>query len=183
MMGILTDVVPAWLVPAAWVLAILAHVTSLVSDRTLLLALGGMTVLLLAVLVAAYDEMDGPVLRAWRWVLVAGVVVTLVGAAGLAVDPTRTPLLAVALYGWMVLPGLAYVRTAEVVVATPARYVYVAAAGASLGGAVMYAIGHLGGFEPPVTTFVGLVVVGVGQTAGIVTATYRNAGPDAPVTP
>jgi uncharacterized protein (AIM24 family) len=37
--------------------------------------------------------------------------------------------------------------------------------------------------EPPVTTFVGLAVVGAGQTAGIVTAAWRNAGRDAPVMP
>jgi hypothetical protein len=127
--------------------------------------------------------MDGPVLRVWRLVLTGGLVVTLAGTAGLALDPIQPALVAVSLYGWMVLPGLAYVKTAEAVVATPARYVYVAAAGASLGGAAIYAIGHLGGVADPVTTFIGLAVVGAGQTAGIVTAAWRNVGETIPVSP
>lgn len=182
-MGTLTDVGPAGLVPAAWTVTIAAHFTSLVSERTLLIALGVMDVLLLAFLVAASAEMDGPVLSAWRGVLAAGLVVTLAGTAGLALDPTQSALVAVSLYGWMVLPGLAYVRTGRLVTATPARQIYIAAAGASLGGTILYAIGHLGGLEPPVTTFAGLVVIGLGQTAGIVTAAWHNAGPDAPATP
>lgn len=180
-MGTLTDVGPAGLVPAAWTVTIAAHVTSFVTERTLLIALGVMDVLMIAFLLAAYSEMDGPVLGAWRGVLAAGLVVTLAGTAGLALDPNRDALVAVSLYGWMVLPGLAYVRTGSAVAATPARYVYIAAAGASLGGAVLYAVGHIGGLEPPVTTFVGLAVVGAGQTAGIVTTAWRNAGRDAPV--
>lgn len=173
-MGPLTDVGPAGLVPAAWIVTIGAHVSSLVSDRTLLIALGVMDVLLLAFLLAAYSEMDGPVLRAWRGVLAGGFVVTLAGTVGLALDPNQSALLAVSLYGWMILPGLAYVRTGRMVMETPARYVYVAAAGTSLAGAVLYAVGHLGGVETAVTTVVGLAVVGVGQTAGIVTAAYQN---------
>jgi len=175
-MGTLTDVGPAWLVPSAWVVTILAHYTALVSEQVLLIALGVMDVLLLAFLLAAADEMDGPVLGAWRLVLAGGLVVTLAGTAGLWFDPNQPVLTAVGLYGWMVLPGLAYVRTADRVVATPARYVYVAAAGGSLGGGALYAVGHLGGVQPPVTTFLGLVVIGLGQTAGIVTAAYRNVG-------
>jgi len=182
-MGTLTDVSPACLVPSAWVVTTLAHITDLVAEQTLLIALGVMDVLLLLFLVAAYSEMDGPVLGAWRLVLAGGLVVALAGTAGLWLDPNQPALLAVALYGWMVLPGLAYIKTADLVVATPARYVYIAAAGASLGGAAMYAIGHLGGVAGPVTTFIGLAVVGAGQTAGIVTAAWRNLSETTPVTP
>jgi hypothetical protein len=173
-MGTLTDVGPAGLVPAAWTVTIGAHTSSLVSERTLLIALSVMDVLLLAFLLAAYAEMDGPVLRAWRGVLAGGFLVTLAGTVGLALDPNQPVLLAVSLYGWMVLPGLAYVRTGRMVTETPARYVYVAAAGTSLAGAVLYAVGHLGSVEPAVTTVVGLAVVGIGQTAGIVTAAAQN---------
>lgn len=182
-MGTITDVAPAWLVPAAWGVTVGAHVTTLVADRTLLIALVVMDLLLVAFLLAAAGEMTGPVLSAWRLVLAGGLAVTLAGTAGLALEPTRPALLAVALYGWMVLPGLAYVRTGSAVVATPAQYVYVVAAGCSLTGAVVYAVGHLGGIQPSATTVVGLVVVGIGQTAGIVTAAYRNTADTAPVSP
>ena len=174
-MGTLTDVGPAGLVPAAWTVTIGAHVSSLVSDRTLLIALAVMDVLLLAFLLAAYSKMDGPVLRAWRGVLAGGFLVTLAGTVGLALDPNQPVLLAISLYGWMVLPGLAYVHTGRMVTETPARYVYIAAAGLSLAGAVLYAVGHLGGVETAITTVVGLAVVGIGQTAGIITAAAQNA--------
>jgi len=182
-MGLLTDVGPAWLVPSAWVVTMLAHETTLVSERTLLIALVVMDLLLLAFLGVAYDEMDGPALGAWRLVLAGGLLVTLAGTAGLAMDPTQPTLLALSLYGWMVLPGLAYVKTASVVVAVPARYIYVAAAGTSLGGAAIYALGHVGGIAAPETILIGLAVVGAGQTAGIVTAAWRNVGETRPVTP
>jgi hypothetical protein len=174
-MGTLTDVGPAGLVPAAWTVTIGAHTASLVSDRTLLIALGVMDVLLLAFLIAAYAEMDEPVLRAWRGVLAGGFLVTLAGTVGLALDPKQPALLAISLYGWMVLPGVAYIRTGRLVKANPASTIYLAAAGASLAGAVLYAAGHLGGVEPAVTTVAGLAVVGVGQTAGIVTAAIQNS--------
>ena len=182
-MGTLTDVGPAGLVPAAWTVTLAAHFTSLVPDQVLLIALGVMDVLMVAFLLAGYSEMDGPVLSVWRNVLIVGLVVTLAGTAGLAMDPTQSALVALSLYGWMLLPGVAYVHTGRLTAATPARYVYIVAAGASFGGTVLYAVGHLGGFEPPLTIFLGLVVVGIGQTAGIVTAAWRNAGRDAPVTP
>lgn len=182
-MGTLTDVGPAGLVPAAWSVTVAAHYTSLVPERVLLIALGVMDVLMVAFLLAGYSEMDGPVLSVWRNVLAVGLLVTLAGTAGLATEPNRTALVAVSLYGWMVLPGLAYVRTGSLTAATPARYVYVVAAGASLGGAVLYALGHLGGVAPSLTVFVGLVVVGLGQTAGIVTAAWENTGRDTPVAP
>lgn len=173
-MGTLTDVGPAGLVPAAWTVTISAHTTSLVAERTLLIALCVMDVLLLAFLLAAYSEMDGPVLRVWRTVLAGGFVVTLAGTVGLALDPNQPALLAVSLYGWMVIPGLAYVRTGQSVEETPARSIYFFAAGASVGGALLYAAGHLAGVSPAATVVGGLVVVGIGQTAGIVTAALQN---------
>ncbi len=180
-MGTLTDVGPAGLVPAAWTVTIGAHYTTLVPERTLLIALGVMDVLMIAFLLAGYAEMDGPVLSVWRNVLAVGLVVTLAGTVGLAMDPNRAALVAISLYGWMVLPGFAYVRTGSLTAATPARYVYVVAAGASLGGAGLYAVGHLGGVAPSLTIFLGLVVVGLGQTTGIVTAAWENTSRDAPV--
>jgi hypothetical protein len=173
-MGTLTDVGPAGLVPAAWLVTAGAHV-SLVTERTLLIALLVMDALLVAFVVASRGEMTGSVLPIWRRVLLAGLVVTLAGTAGLAADPNLRPLVAVGLYGWLVLPGLAYVGTGRA--HPPGRYrrLYLAAAALSLAGTGIYAVGHLGGVAPTAATLAGLGVAGAGQTAGIVAAAYQNA--------
>ena len=174
-MGRLTDVGPAGLVPAAWLVTIGAH-RSLVSERTLLIALGVMDVLLLAFIVASRGEMTGPVLPIWRRVLLAGFAVTVAGTAGLALDPNQAVLTGVGLYGWILLPGVAYVQTG--LAHPPGRYrrVYLAAAALTLAGGLVYAAGHLGAIAPETTTVAGLAVVGVGQTAGIVAAAVQNTG-------
>lgn len=171
-MGRVTDVAPAGLVPAAWLVTMGAH-GSAVSTRTLFIALVVMDVLLVAFFLAGRAEMTGPVLRVWLGVLVAGLAVTLVGTADMALDPTSNPALPVTLYGWMVLPGLAYLQTGRLVVGSPYRQVYVGAGALSLVGAVLYAAAHVG---PLVTSGLlwGLAVVGVGQSLGMVTATAQN---------
>ena len=68
----LTDVGPAVLVAAAWTVTPGAHVTALVTRRTLFIALCVMDVLLVAFYLAARDEMTGPVLSLWLRVLWAG---------------------------------------------------------------------------------------------------------------
>jgi hypothetical protein len=174
-MGTLTDVGPAGLVPAAWLVTAGAHV-SLVPERALLIALVVMDALLAAFVVASRGEMTGPVLPIWRRVLLVGLVVTVAGTAGLAADPNLTPLVAVGLYGWLILPGLAYVGTGRA--HPPGRYrrLYLAAAALTLAGTAIYAVGHLGGVAPGTTLLAGLGVAGAGQTAGIVAAAYQNAG-------
>lgn len=170
-----TDVGPAGLVPAAWGLTLAAVFTPLVADRTLLIALVVMDVLLAAFYVATRGEMTGPVLGAWRRVLVAGLAANLVGTAGLVVVPEARALLAVTLYAWMVLPGLGYVRTWRATDEPRPRALYGLSAAGSLAGAGLFAVAPLGA-APEATAFVGLLAVGVGQTAGIVTAAVRNAG-------
>lgn len=165
----LTDVAPAVLVPAAWAVALAARV-DLLSRNTLGIALAVMTVLLGIFAVVAREELTGPVLGIWRGVLVLGFVITLVGTVDLAVAPAADPALAVTLYGWMVVPALAYVATAESV-EKPFSTVYLAGAILSLAGTGTYA---LAGSE--VDAAVGLVVVGLGQTAGIVAAVLQNPG-------
>ena len=172
-MGTLTDVGPTGLVPAAWLVTVAAH-ASLVAERTLLIALVVMDVLLLAFVVASRGEMDGPVLAVWRRVLVAGFVVTVAGTAGLLLDPNVTPLVAVGLYGWMLLPGFAYVGTARAHPAGTYRTVYFGSAALSLAGTGVYAVGQVAGVNPALVA--GLAVVGLGQTVGIVAAAYQNAG-------
>jgi hypothetical protein len=173
-MGRLTDVGPAGLVPAAWLVTILAHVDG-VSDRTLLIALGVMTVLLAAFYVAARGQMSG-VLAVWHRVILVGFFVTLPGTVALAVAPDQTGALAVTLYGWMLLPAVAYVPTGQAHADPLGRRVYLWSAVLSVAGTAVYAAGHLLGAGPDWTLVAGLALVGVGQTAGIVAAALQNTG-------
>ncbi|WP_459191867.1 hypothetical protein [Halosimplex sp. J119] len=165
----LTDVAPALMVPAAWTLALAARV-DVVGRRPLLVALAVMTVLLGAFAVATRDAMTGPVLGLWRWVLVLGFVITLVAAVDLAVTPEIDPTLAIAFYGWMVLPALAFVATAQSV-EKPFSTVYLAATICSLAGAGTHALAG-----SAVEAAVGIAVVGLGQTAAVVAAAVQNSG-------
>ncbi len=172
-MGRLTDVAPAGLVPAAWLVTIAAH-RSLVTERTLLIAMGVMDVLLLAFIAAARGEMTSPVLAIWQRVLYAGLVVTVAGTVGLARTPNNTGLTAVALYGWIVLPAVAYLQTAQAHDSGPYRQTYFASGGLSLVGGTVYALGQASVITPEVAVAAGLGLVGIGQTAGIVTAAHQN---------
>lgn len=172
-MGRLTDVGPAGLVPAAWLVTIAAH-RSLVAERTLLIALVVMDVLLLAFILAARGEMTGPVLAIWRRVLVVGFVVTVTGTVGLALDPNQPALTAVGLYGWVALPAVAYLQTGRAHDRGRYRQVYLASGVLSLAGGVVAALGHAGGVAPATTIVAGLALVGIGQTAGIVAAARQN---------
>ncbi|MFC7138701.1 hypothetical protein ACFQMA_02475 [Halosimplex aquaticum] len=128
-----------------------------------------MTALLGAFVVGTRDELVGPVLGLWRWVLVLGFVITLVGTADLAVTPADDPTLAVTLYGWAVLPALALVATAESV-ESPYGTVYLTGCVLSLAGAATHALAG-----SPVDAGVGIAVVGLGQTAAVVAAVVQNA--------
>ncbi len=172
-MGDLTDRAPGGLVPAAWLVTIGAHAGA-VSTQALFVALVVMAVLLAAFFLASLGEMTG-LLRVWQYVIAAGLAVTLAGVAGFALGEL-TPLLAASLYGWMLLPGLAYVPTGTAHAEAALRNVYLGAATLSLFGAGLYALGHLAGVSPTASMVGGLVLVGVGQTAGIVTAVRQNTG-------
>ena len=175
-MGRITDIAPAGLVPAAWLVTAGAH-RGAVSERTLLVALVVMDVLLAAFIVAGAAEMDGPVLRVWRVVLVAGLPLTLAGTGGLWLSPSNQMLLGLSLYGWMLLPGAAYLRTGTLVADTPFQQVYVLAGVLSLAGAAVYAAATVDGMGMGVSPdwlLVGLAVVGVGQSVGMVTAAVQN---------
>lgn len=165
-----TDVVPAVLVPAAWTLVVLAHGSTLVSRQVLGIALAVMTLLLGAFAVGARDRMTGPVLGLWQGVLVLGFVVTLVGTVDVFVTTRSDPTLVLTLYAWMVLPGLAYIGTGQSVEA-PFGTVYLGSGIVSLAGAGTYAVAG-----STVEAAVGLAVVAIGQTAGIVAAVAQNPG-------
>jgi hypothetical protein len=166
---------PALLVPAAWGVAAGA-VLGVVSAHALFVAHVVMSVLLVAFVVASWRDMATGVLRAWKLVILAGTPVTLAGVAGFLARDGTVPslaavlpadaLLAVAFYGWMLLPAPAFVYTGLRDPAAPRSIVHHAAAACSVAGAAVAALAG-----SPTGTVAGIALVGVGQTAGILTAT------------
>jgi hypothetical protein len=164
---------PVGLVPLAWSFTAAAVFTPLVTERTLTIALGVMSVIF--AVFAPQREMGEGLLRIWRAVLVAGLAVTLVGLGDLLLTPAD-PLLWVTLYGWMVIPtaGLAWTGLAG----APAPRLYLSFAAVSAAGLLLFALA--GG--PPATPALtpgagaGLVVLAAGHTAGVALAALQNDG-------
>jgi len=174
-MGRVTDVAPAGLVPAAWLLTGAAH-ASIASNRTLFVGLVVMDVALVAFALASVGEMTGAVLSAWRQVILVGLLATLLGTADMAVDPGSNPAISVALYAWMLFPAVAYLHTARETTRCPHRQVYLGAAALSILGAGLYSIPFIGVAGGTKVALAGIAVLGVGQTAGIVVAALQNQG-------
>lgn len=168
----LTDVGPGVLVPAAWTVTLLAHLGT-VSRRTLLIALVVMDVLLVAFAVASREEMTGPVLGIWQRVLLVGLVATVAGTVDLALQLTGDLLALGTLLVWMVAPGVAYLFTGRAVEPPAYRRVYFGGGALSLVGAAVYAL-EPAGLAGEGGVVAGLVLVGVGQTAGILAAVVQN---------
>ena len=159
---------PALLVPAAWVVAAGA-LLGVVSAHALFVAHVVMSVLLVAFVVASWRDMGTGVLRAWKLVIIAGTPVTLAGVAGflaLAAPVSPDALLAVAFYGWMLLPAPAFVYTGLRDSTVPRSTVHHVAAACSVVGAGVAAFAG-----SPAGTVAGVALVGLGQTAGILAAT------------
>jgi hypothetical protein len=161
---------PALLVPAAWAVVIAAHV-DLVATRTLLIAHVVMTVLLVAFAALSYGDMREGVLSIWWLVVAGGIPVTAAGLVGLAVPAFSRVGLLLAVGGWMLLPGVALLETGREMTTSDAPLVYLAAGGLCLVGAAVYVGGLFAGGGRTLVT--GLVLVGIGQTAGIVDAVFR----------
>lgn len=158
---------PALLVPAAWCVVALT-VLDIFSTHALFVAHVVMSILLAAFVVASWQEMKHGVLRAWKLVILAGTPVTIAGVAGFVfadgvLGISAGALLALALYGWILLPAPAFVYTGLRDAVAPRAY-YVAAA-CSAAGAVGVALAGT-----PIEVAAGLLVVGAGQTMGIVAA-------------
>lgn len=162
------ETAPAGLVPLAWTFAVVAHL-GLVGERPVLIAHLVMDVLLVAFVALSWGDMAEGVLRAWRTVILVGIPVTLAGTAGLLGPSPNATLLAVSVVGWTLLPAPALWYTGRASSGS-ARTVNYAAAALSAVGAVVYLAGLLTGLPWLVP---GLVVVGAGQTAGIVDAVLR----------
>jgi hypothetical protein len=162
---------PAVLVPAAWAVVIGAHV-DLVATRTLLVAHLVMTVLLVAFAALSYGDMREGVLSVWWLVVAAGVPVTAAGLLGLVVPVLGQVFLPLAVGGWMLLPAVGLLETAREMTDGGPRSVYLAAGGLCVAGVAVY-FGGLFGAGGQRALVAGLVLVGVGQTAGIVDAVVR----------
>jgi hypothetical protein len=159
---------PAFLVPAAWIV-VAGTVLGAIAEHALFVAHVVMSVLLVAFLVGSWTEMGSGSLRVWRLVILAGTPATLAGVVGfLALDGRialpAAPLLAVALYGWILLPAAGLADTGRRV--ERARRAYALGAACCLVGAVGVALSGTA-----TEAAAGLAVVGVGQTVGIVAAT------------
>jgi hypothetical protein len=165
----LRDLAPAALVPAAWLAAGGAH-AGFLGETGLFIAHVVMAVFIAFFAVTGWSQMADGALRAWRLVLVVGLAVTLAGVAGFLVAAFETPLLALSIVGWMLLPaaGLAYTGMEL----PEARLVYYGGTVLSVAGAALYAVTltDVNG----VVTAVSIALVGIGQTAGIVEASLRG---------
>jgi hypothetical protein len=161
----LRETAPVVLVPAAWLVVAATHLGA-VTDRALFVAHVVMSVLLAGFAITGYADMREGLLRTWWRVIAVGVVPAVAGAVGFAVD--ADPLLAVALYGWMLLPAVGLYRTGRAVPEGTA--VYQVGAGLCPLGAGLYAAAP---FVADGLALVGLLAVGIGQTAGIADTVYR----------
>jgi len=159
---------PALLVPLAWGFVAAVHLGA-VGSHPLLVAHVVMTALLIGFAALSWAEMATGALRAWRAVIVVGAGATLLGTVGLL--RAVPSLLAVSLYGWLLLPGPALLYPARLVDDRAPAY---AVGGAlSLLGAAVYAGASLAG-DPASVRIAGLAVAGAGQTVGILAATLAE---------
>ncbi len=157
---------PPFLVPFAWTVVIAAHL-EVVSEHAIFVAHLVMAVFLVIFAVTGYAEMREGVLRVWWTIIAVGTLITGFGIVGFWL--ASTALLAVALVGWMLLPAVGFVVTGRRVSTGAWRY-FGGAVGCGL-GAVLYVVSL--GWAGDSVAIVGLVLVGVGQTAGIVDAAVR----------
>ena len=161
---------PVLLVPLAWTFAAAAHL-ELLSVRAVLIGHVVMDVVLVGFAALSWADMRQGVLLAWKVVLLVGLGFTLLGTAALVASPGNTALFRVTILGWMLVPAAGLVYTGRHVEAGTAPWVYTAGAGLSGLGAAAYLVG-----SPLVVGslgVLGLALVGIGQTAGIVNAVYQ----------
>jgi hypothetical protein len=162
------DAAPTVLVPLAWLVVGGAH-RGIVGEDAIFVAHLVMATFIAGFAVTGWSAMAAGALRAWRAVLVVGLAVTLAGIVGFLL-PSQG-LLAVSIVGWMVLPAVGLAYTGYLFEA--ARRSYYATAALSGIGAVAYVVSL--GATDGVLSLLGLALVGIGQTAGIVDAAVRSS--------
>jgi hypothetical protein len=163
----LRQTAPVVLVPLAWSFVTAVHL-GWASMHALVISHIVMSLILLAFAALSWSEMKSGVLLVWKLVLLAGLGITLLGLIGL-VEGIET-LLVITLIGWMLVPGAGLAYTGWAGASGPT--VYFAGAVCSALGALAYVAGFFGFFEG---MLVGLALIGIGQTAGIANAVYREA--------
>lgn len=157
----LRETAPAGLVPLAWLFADAAH-EGLLADRTVFVGHVVMTALLVAFATLSWSDMrDHPVLRAWLAVIVVGIPVTVAGAYGLWSGEAGFATLAVV--GWMATPAVALAYTGRALPDDERARVYTLGGALSGVGAALLLVGT--------AVPAAFLLVGVGQTAGILAAT------------
>lgn len=163
------DLGPIALIPAAWAATALT-VLGYLGEEGMLIAHGVMAVFITFFAVTGWSEMSTGALRSWRTVLVAGLPVTLAGLTGFLLGTFDTPLFAISMIGWMLLPAAGLVDTARRL--PEAKAVYLSAAALSILGGFVAVAGI--GLDDELLVLVALVLVAIGQTASIVDASLRD---------
>lgn len=160
---------PVGLVPLAWLVVSGAHL-GVVSDNAIFIAHLVMAVFIAGFVLTGWSEMATGALAAWRLVMIVGLGLTLAGITGFLIPAGGRPLLVASLVGWMILPAIGLAYTGRELPA--ARRLYAGGAGISTLGAGCYLVSLIGTID--VLALFGLVLVGSGQTAGIVDAATRG---------
>lgn len=161
---------PVVLIPAAWTAAAAAELGYMASEG-MFIAHIIMAAFITFFIVTGWDDLGVGALRAWRIVLVIGLGLTLAGLTGFLVDGGGTPLFLVSLVGWMLLPAGGLVYTGFELPSTAARIIYIGGAALSVLGALLFVLSLMG--ENGTIAAVGFVLVGLGQTIGILDAVRR----------
>ncbi|TQQ79867.1 hypothetical protein EGH24_10285 [Halonotius terrestris] len=159
---------PGLLVPLAWLVVGAAH-RGVVSERSVFIAHLVMVGFIAFFLTTGWREMDDRVLRGWRAIIVVGLVITALGAAGFVVESLATPLWTISLGGWMLLPAIGLTYTGLLL--PEATKIYIGSATVTVVGASGYLMAAAGGIE--LLGLAGIAAVGLGQTIGILDAVAR----------
>ena len=159
---------PGLLIPLAWVVVGAAH-RGVVSARSVFIAHFVMVAFMAFFLTTGWNEMTDRVLQGWRAIIVVGLAITALGAVGFLMPAAATPLWALSLGGWMLLPavGLAYTG----ILLPEATRIYIGSATITFVGAVGYGVAAVGDIE--LLALAGIAAVGIGQTIGILDAIAR----------
>lgn len=160
---------PALLVPLAWTFVTAVHL-DLASEHALFISNLVMATIVAVFTLLSWSEMADGVLLIWRRVLVVGFVFTTAGVAGFFVDSLSSTLFALSIVGWMVVPGVGLVETGRQVTRAPA--IYLGGGALSIVGALVYVAGGTA-IAGEWAAILGLILVNIGQTAGILNAVYQ----------
>lgn len=165
------ETAPVGLVPLAWGVVAAAHLEA-VSTRALFVAHVVMSLLLSAFAALSWADMAAGALRTWRTIIAVGCAVTLAGTAGFLVGEglAAAALWRVSLYSWLVMPGVGLLDTGRRGADPP--WAYRLAGDVTLLGAATVAVGDAVSYGR--LLLIGLLLVGLGQTAGIVTAALKG---------